>query len=379
QPRPEPAQSRWPIDFVATTPEVALFPRHLWTRAMERALRDAPDATLDYADHRGSLALRQAVSGYLARVRGVRIDPARILIVQGFTQALDLLCRVLRKRGARTVAMESPSLPPAWSTIRGAGLRLVGRGVDEDGLVVKALSSLHADAIVVTPAHQFPTGAVMAPDRRVALVEWAARNDAFVIEDDYDAEFRFDRQPVGALQGLDPARVIHLGTASKTLAPGIRLGWMSVPAALVEDLRREKGEADSGSPSIDQLALARLVADGDYERHVAKMRQLYRSRRDALQRALALSLPGAPGARRRGRDAHPRLAAGRHRRRRDQRSGRWERHSRGPALADVPHEPGAVGPVAWIRPLARGGHRSGCPVPRQSPRGSPCFMRPGRP
>src|SRR5439155_440939 len=152
QPRPEPAQSRWPIDFVATTPEVALFPRHLWTRAMERALRDAPDATLDYADHRGSLALRQAVSGYLARVRGVRID-------------------------------------------------------------------------------------------------------AFVIEDDYDPEFRFDRQPVGALQGLDPARVIHLGTASKTLAPGIRLGWMSVPAALVEDLRREKGEADSGSPSIDQLAL----------------------------------------------------------------------------------------------------------------------------
>src|SRR5207237_10432612 len=127
-----------------------------------------------------------------------------------------------------------------------------GRGVDEDGLVVKALSSLHADAIVVTPAHQFPTGAVMAPDRRVALVEWAARNDAFVIEDDYDAEFRFDRQPVGPLQGLHPARLIHLGTASKTLAPGIRLGWMRVPAALVEDLRREKGEADSGSPSIDQ-------------------------------------------------------------------------------------------------------------------------------
>src|SRR5439155_715805 len=165
-------------------------------RSLQEALRGAIQsgelaATLDYADHRGSLALRQAVSGYLARVRGVRIDPARILIVQGFTQGLDLLCRVLRKRGARTVAMESPSLPPAWSTIRGAGLRLVGRGVDEDGLVVNALSSLHADATVVTPAHQFPTGAVMAPDRRVALVEWAARNDAFVIEDDYDAEFRF--------------------------------------------------------------------------------------------------------------------------------------------------------------------------------------------
>jgi GntR family transcriptional regulator/MocR family aminotransferase len=291
RPRPEPEPSRWPVDFIATTPEVALFPRHLWTRAVERALRDAPDATLDYGDHRGSIALRQALSGYLVRVRGVRIDPARILIVQGFTQGLDLLCRVLRRRGARTVAIESPSLPPSWSTIRSAGLRLVGRAVDDGGLVVRGLSSFHADAIVVTPAHQFPTGAVMAADRRVAVLEWAARRDAFVIEDDYDAEFRFDRQPVGALQGLDPARVVHIGTASKTLVPGIRLGWMSVPADLVDELRAEKGDADSGSPAIDQLALARLLADGDYERHVAKMRQVYRSRRDELRRALADSLP----------------------------------------------------------------------------------------
>ena len=294
EPRAEAAPPPWPVDFVATTPEVALFPRHLWTRAMERALRDAADATLDYADHRGNLALRQALASYLARVRGVRIDPARIVIVQGFTQGLDLLCRALRKRGARTVAIESPSLPPVWSTIRGAGLRLVGRAVDEDGLRVQGLASLRADAIVVTPAHQFPTGAVMAVERRVALIEWAARTGAFVIEDDYDAEFRFDRQPVGALQGLDPARVVHIGTASKTLVPGIRLGWMSVPAELVDDLRREKREADSGSPSLDQLALARLLADGDYERHVARMRQVYRSRRDQLRRALASSLPALP-------------------------------------------------------------------------------------
>jgi GntR family transcriptional regulator / MocR family aminotransferase len=291
RPKPEPATPRWRVDFVATTPELALFPRHLWARAVERSLRDAPDALFDYTDHRGDPALRHALAGYLARVRGVRTDPARIVIVQGFTQGLDLLCRVLRKRGARTIAVESPSLPPAWSTIRGAGLHLVGRAVDGDGLRVSGLASLSADAIVVTPAHQFPTGAVLAAERRIALIDWATRSGAFVIEDDYDAEFRFDRQPVGALQGLDPARVVHLGTASKTLAPGVRLGWMSVPAELVDDVLREKGDADSGSPAVDQLALARLLADGDYERHVARMRHVYRARRDEVRRSLAAALP----------------------------------------------------------------------------------------
>jgi len=142
----------------------------------------------------------------------------------------------------------------------------------------------------VTPAHQFPTGAVMAPTRRAALVAWAARQGTFIVEDDYDAEFRYDRNAVGALQGLDPRRVIHVGTASKTLAPGIRLGWMSLPHELVDEVRSAKAAADSGSPALDQLALADLLTSGAYDRQVARARQVYRRRRDRLVAALTQAL-----------------------------------------------------------------------------------------
>jgi GntR family transcriptional regulator / MocR family aminotransferase len=289
----EVTRPRWRFDFVATTPDLSLFPRRRWTRALERALRTAPDEALDYTDHRGLPELRTALTGYLVRVRAVRADPGRLVIVQGFTQGIDLACRALRDRGARTIAIESPSLPPVWESIRATGLRVVGCAVDGEGLRVDRLVALHAGAVVVTPSHQFPTGAVMSPSRRAALLEWAAGRDAFVIEDDYDAEFRFDRRPVGALQGLDPARVIHIGTASKTLAPGVRLGWMSVPADLFDPIVAAKGSADSGSPALDQLALAQLLVDGEYERHVARMRHTYRARRDRLVRAIAARLPEA--------------------------------------------------------------------------------------
>ncbi|HEV8637782.1 MAG TPA: PLP-dependent aminotransferase family protein [Chloroflexota bacterium] len=286
-PAPEPAAPRWRVDFVATTPDVGLFPRRAWVRAVERAVARAPDAALDYGDHRGRIELRQALSTYLARVRGVRVDPGRIVVTQGFTQALDLLCRVLARRGRTTVAIETPSLPDEWETVRGSGLRLVGCPVDADGLRAGMLAALGADAVVVTPAHQFPTGAVMAPARRLALLDWAAGHDGLVIEDDYDAEFRYDRTPVGAVQGLDPGLVAHVGTASKTLAPGMRLGWASLPPDLVGEVRARKGAADSGSPAVDQLAFADLLASGEYERHVARARQVYRRRRDRLLGALA--------------------------------------------------------------------------------------------
>jgi GntR family transcriptional regulator/MocR family aminotransferase len=291
-PDPEPVAPTWRYDFVATTPDLSSFPRHAWTRAVERSLRDAPDLALDYGNHSGRIELRTALSAYLARVRGVRVDPGRIVITQGFTQALDILCRVLGARGARTVAIETPGLPDEWTTIRGAGLEMAGCAVDGDGIRVTELAALDASAVVVTPAHQFPTGAVLAPARRTALVEWAARTDGLVIEDDYDAEFRYDRRPVGATQGLDPGRVAHAGTASKTLAPGVRLGWLSLPAHLVEEVRARKGATDSGSPAIDQLAFANLLVTGEYERHVARMRHTYRRRRDRLIVALAAGLPG---------------------------------------------------------------------------------------
>jgi len=282
----------WPVDFVATTPDVALFPRRAWLRAMERAMRSAPNAAFDYGDHRGRYELRAALGEYLGRVRGVRIDPERIVITQGFTQALDLLCRVLRDRGATTLTFETPSQPNPWTTVAAAGLRLEAAPVDDQGLITDRLAGAVGDAILVGPAHQFPTGSVMAPARRAALVAWAKQRDRLIIEDDYDAEFRYDRLAVGAVQGLDPGRVVHVGTASKTLAPGIRLGWMSLPADLVDEVKAAKSAVDAGSPVLEQLAMAELLKRGDYDRHVARARGVYRRRRDSLVNSIARRLPG---------------------------------------------------------------------------------------
>jgi GntR family transcriptional regulator/MocR family aminotransferase len=294
----EPARPRWDVDFIATTPDVELFPRRAWIRATERALRDAPNEALDYGDHRGRIELRRALSAYLGRVRGVRIEPERMLISQGFTQGLDLVSRVLLDRGATTMAFESPSTRASRATPEALGLRMEAVPVDAEGLRTDTLGELAAAAIVVTPAHQFPTGAVMAPHRRADLVAWADREDRFVLEDDYDAEFRYDRNAVGAIQGLDPCRVIHIGTASKTLAPGIRLGWMSLPDELVDEVRAAKAAQDSGSPTLEQLAMAELIESGDYDRHIARARQVYRQRRDALTASLTRRLPklGVEGA-----------------------------------------------------------------------------------
>ncbi len=285
---PEPA---WRYDFIATTPDISLFPRTDWRRALEWALHDAPDAAFDYGDHRGRVELREALAGYLGRVRGVRVEPGRMVITQGFSQGLDLLCRTLAARGATVVAVENPSLATLWLTVRSWGLRLVGVPMDDSGPRLDALDALRPDAFVVSPAHQYPTGQVMAPERRTALVAWARSRRRLLIEDDYDAENRYDRLPVGALQGLDPEHVVHAGTASKTLAPGLRLGWLSLPADLVGPLVEHKHLADSGSPTLDQLALARLITRGDYERQIARTRQAYRERRDRLVAALARELP----------------------------------------------------------------------------------------
>jgi GntR family transcriptional regulator/MocR family aminotransferase len=288
----EPERPIWPVDFVATTPDVELFPRRAWLRSMERAMRAAQNAAFDYGDHRGRPELRAALRDYLGRVRGVRTEPERIVITQGFTQALYLLCRVLRSGGSRTMTCETPSQPNPWETIAAAGLTIEAAPVDERGLRTDGLSESMGDAVLVTPAHQFPTGTVMTPDRRAALVAWARRRDRLIVEDDYDAEFRYDRVAIGAIQGLDPERVVHIGTISKTLAPGIRLGWMSVPVHLVDELKAEKSAVDSGSPVLEQLAFADLLASGEYDRHIARARQVYRQRRDALVAAVGRRLSG---------------------------------------------------------------------------------------
>ena len=226
-------------------------------------------------------------------MRGVVADPERVLVTSGFAQGLALLGRALREGGARRVAAEDPSHAGAREQITSSGLELVAIPVDEHGLVVEALDGRGADAVLVTPAHQFPTGVVLAPGRRRALLDFAERTGTLVVEDDYDAEYRYDREPVGSLQGLRPEHVAYGGSVSKTLAPALRLGWIVLPGALLEAVTEQKRQDDLGSSPLAQLTLADLIARGELDRHLRRTRLLYRRRRDALLAALAEHMPSA--------------------------------------------------------------------------------------
>jgi GntR family transcriptional regulator/MocR family aminotransferase len=286
---PQPAQPRF--DLRPHMPDLSGFPRTTWLRALSRALTHASDSVLAPGDARGRPELRRSLTAYLARTRGVVTSPGRLIVCNGFCQGFRLVCDVLRARGARRIALEDPCVflyPPIART---AGLDVVPMPVDEEGLMVDRLAGSSADAVLVTPAHQFPLGATMSPRRRAALLAWADENDAYVIEDDYDGEFRYDRQPVFAVQGLDPHRVVYAGTASKTLAPGMRLAWLAVPPSLIDAATEHRGMADRYAPVLDQLALAELIDVGDFDRHVRRMRRRYRRRRDRVLGAVREATP----------------------------------------------------------------------------------------
>ena len=276
-------------DLRAGAPDLASFPRRAWLAAARRTLTAAPYAALGYGDPRGRPELREALAGYLARARGVRADPDRLVICSGFTQGLSLLCRALTARGVRTLAVEAYSQPSHREVASAAGLGLRALSVDRHGAGVGDLGG--AGAVLLTPAHQFPLGVALAPERRTRAVEWAERRGGLVIEDDYDGEFRYDRQPVGAVQALAPEHVVYAGTASKTLAPGLRLGWLVVPAQLVDEVVALKELADRHTGVLDQLTLADLIAGGAYDRHVRRVRLVYRRRRDRLVEALREQAP----------------------------------------------------------------------------------------
>ena len=290
---PAPSAARVRFDFVPTTPDVSLFPRTLWAKAVARAAAGAPDAALDYGDGYGMLSLREALAGHLGRVRGTATKPEHIVVCAGYSQATALLFARLAAQGARRIAFEDPSLRDHWEAAALAGLEAVPVGLDGDGLRADALAAADADAVVITPSHQFPTGAVMGAERRHELLAWARAGAKLIVEDDYDAEFRYDRRPLAALQGLDPARVAYVGTASKTLAPGLRLGWILAPPALAPPLADAKRATDSGSPALDQLALADLLASGAHERHLRTVRRAYAQRRALLVEALGRAVPGS--------------------------------------------------------------------------------------
>ncbi|MER5792387.1 PLP-dependent aminotransferase family protein [Streptomyces sp. NPDC001980] len=283
------AAHRPAYDLRAGFPDVSAFPRTEWLKAARRALTAAPNEAFGYGDPRGRAELRTALAAYLARARGVRADPERIVICAGFSHGLSLLGRLLRARGADTVAVESYGLDEHWQLLTAAGLRQVALPFDELGTDTRELAQGSA-AVLLTPSHQFPMGVPLHHDRRAAVVDWARRTGGLVLEDDYDGEFRYDRRPVGALQGLAPDEVVYLGTASKSLAPGLRLAWMVLPPTVAREVTAIKGGVDTcGAP--DQLTLAEFITSGAYDRHVRAARFRYRRRRDALVRALAERAP----------------------------------------------------------------------------------------
>ncbi len=272
-------------------PDLGLFPRTAWRRAYERALATALDADFDYGDPAGAPRLRQELAAYLGRVRAARVEPAALCLTTGAAQAFTLLATVLRGAGTTRIGVENPGSALIRDVLASHGVRPVPVPVDGAGLDVAALARTRLGAVFVTPAHQFPTGVVLAPARRAALVDWARRTGALIVEDDYDAEFRYDRDPVGCLQGLAPDVVALVGSVSKALAPGMRLGWLATPPAVREAVAGAKSAADYGGPVLEQLAFAELMASGGYDRHLRRVRRVHRERRDAVVAALRTYLP----------------------------------------------------------------------------------------
>lgn len=274
-------------------PDLAGFPRNRWLRSLRSAWRQAPLDAIDYPDPRGVPALREALAEYLGRVRGAAADAEQVMVCTGFTQGLSLIARWLASRGVERVALEDPGWHGHRLVLEQAGLEVVPIEVDGEGLRVDALAASEAAAVIVTPAHQFPTGRVLSSARRTVLVEWAERGERLIVEDDFDAELRYDRAGVGALQGLAPERVAYIGSASKRLAPGMRLGWMLLPSWLGWPLISVKAIEDRGSEAIGQLALQDFIVRGELDRHLRRMRLRYQRRRETLIESLARHLPEA--------------------------------------------------------------------------------------
>jgi GntR family transcriptional regulator/MocR family aminotransferase len=340
-----PAPSGLTVDFAFGVPDLASFPRADWAWALREAIRTVPTAQLTYGDPRGSAALREVLAAYLRRVRAAVADPDRIVICTGFAQGLILVLRALARSGIHLVAVEDPGYSGTVAAAAAtAGVRAIPVPVDESGIDVARLAASGARGCVLTPAHQWPSGVVLTAERRRELSRWAAQRDAVIIEDDYDAEFRYDREPVGALQGLAPDRVAALGTVSKSLAPALRLGWICCPPALAGPIAADKVVQDGGSPGLDQLALATLIQSGRYDRHLRRMRAVYARRRGVLMDTLARH---APAVRLTG------LAAGFH------------------AVAHLPDQPGEQAVIAAARARSVGlygmsAHRStGAVTPTQ--------------
>ena len=263
-------------------PDPTAFPGARWARLLKEAV-GRPE-TLRYCDPAGLEVLRVELSGYLRRVRAVVCDAAQVRVTNGLSGALTLWARCLAAQGVRRVALEHPGPDGLWDRLRRLDLEVLPLPVDGEGACVHHLEDLDAGAVVLTPAHQFPLGSVLSPERRARLVAWARQRQGWIFEDDYDAEYRFSGHPIGSLQGLAPDRVATSSSVSKTLAPGLRLGWLVLPPSLLDVARARS--LDLGQPGPQQWALAHLLASGDYDRHVRRQRRVYRQRRRDLGEVL---------------------------------------------------------------------------------------------
>jgi GntR family transcriptional regulator/MocR family aminotransferase len=279
------------FEFRPGIPDVEGFPRSAWTAAVRRAINEAPASTFSYGDPQGERSVRKELAAYLGRVRGVAADPSRVVICSGVTQGLSLVCRVLAARGMTRLAVEDPGWRRGRESVESWGLSAVPVPVDQEGIVVDALEATGAGAVMVTPSHQFPTGVLLSPARRGALAAWARRTNGLIIEDDYDAEYRYDGQPVGTLQGAAADFVVYAGSLSKTLAPALRLAWLVPPAHMVDDLVEAKYSDDWASPGLLQLALGHFIASGSLDRHRRRSRVVYRAKRDRLVHTLTAHAP----------------------------------------------------------------------------------------
>lgn len=287
--RPPNGRSRVVYDLKPHLPDVARFPRQPWLRAVRESLEQARTADLSYSEPQGLWDLRVEVANYLSRARGVLAHPERTLITAGSTHALNLVSRVLVRRGQKTMAFENPSHHILRAAAASAGQTLVAGDVDGQGMRPDSFGA--ADSVFVSPAHQFPTGVVLSPERRTRLIEWAGETGGWIIEDDYDAEFRYDRAPIGALQGLAPNRVLYIGSTGKTFIPALRLGWTVLPGDLVDDVSQELRNSMLHVSGLDQLAFRAFLHRGDFDRYVRRMRQVYRARRDLVVSVLGALLP----------------------------------------------------------------------------------------
>ncbi len=280
------------VDFRPGTPDLSLFPRGAWAATQRAVLGRLAHGSLGYPDPRGLPELRVALADLLTRRRGVVADPERLVVCSGVAQAATLFGSVLRDRGVETVGVEDPGSPQHASLFASAGLRALGLPLDDEGLAPGPVFRSGVRALVTTPAHQFPTGLAYSAERRGRLLAWARDTSGVIMEDDYDGDFRYDRAPVGALQGLDPEHVVYTGSVSKSLAPGLRLGWLIAPASMTEEIVARKRTMDLGNPALDQAVLADFVRRGGYDRQLRRCQRLYRERRDALTTALAAHFPG---------------------------------------------------------------------------------------